>query len=177
LAGPGISLMSRPKGSMNVALSALYIEGKKRCTRCKKVKSHDEFVKNGTKSHTIDGLTGRCKECQREVKTQWDRDHPDSKRKQRQDWRMRYPDHVRRKSVEYAATRRARKLGQFIEEVDRDVVYEMHGGMCGICERFIIGKFHVDHVIPLSKGGMHGYVNVQPAHPLCNFKKRDQQYR
>ena len=47
----------------------------------------------------------------------------------------------------------------------------MHGGMCGICEEFIQGKFHVDHVIPLSKGGLHCYANVQPAHPNCNRKK------
>lgn len=31
--------------------------------------------------------------------------------------------------------------------------------------------FHVDHVVPLSKGGMHGYTNVQPAHPRCNMRK------
>lgn len=73
----------------------------------------------------------------------------------------------------HKATRKARKLNQFIEPVDRRIVYEMHGGMCGICKEFIEGDFHVDHVIPLSKGGMHGYVNVQPAHPLCNWKKND----
>lgn len=71
----------------------------------------------------------------------------------------------------HAATRKARKLGQLIEEVDPRIVYQMHGGMCGICKEFIEGDFHVDHVIPLSKGGMHGYVNVQPAHPKCNFSK------
>ncbi len=71
----------------------------------------------------------------------------------------------------YLARRRARKLDQFIEDVDPTVVYQMHGGMCGICKEFIDGKFHVDHVIPLSKGGMHGYVNVQPAHPTCNMRK------
>lgn len=60
---------------------------------------------------------------------------------------------------------------QFIERVDRDIVYKMHGGCCGICHEFIGGDFHVDHVVPLSKGGKHGYVNVQPAHPLCNNRK------
>jgi 5-methylcytosine-specific restriction endonuclease McrA len=70
-----------------------------------------------------------------------------------------------------AHRRRARQLGQFVENVDRQAVFEMHGGMCGICEEFIQGKFHVDHVIPLSKGGLHCYANVQPAHPNCNRKK------
>ena len=71
----------------------------------------------------------------------------------------------------HSQTRRARRLDQFIENVDPAVVYEMHGGRCGICEGFIAGDFHVDHVIPLSKGGMHGYVNVQPTHPICNLSK------
>ncbi len=84
-----------------------------------------------------------------------------------------------------AYSRNARKLNQFIEDVDRDVLYEMHGGMCGICKRFIDRDsleareyqeknrhfFQIDHVIPLAKGGMHGYINTQPAHPRCNLKK------
>lgn len=60
---------------------------------------------------------------------------------------------------------------QFIEPVDRDVVYKMHGGRCGICHEFVGGEFQVDHVVPLSRGGQHGYVNVQPAHPICNQRK------
>lgn len=71
----------------------------------------------------------------------------------------------------WESARRARKLNQFIENVDPSVVYEIHGGMCGVCKEFIDGDFHVDHVIPLIKGGMHGYINVQPAHPKCNLKK------
>jgi 5-methylcytosine-specific restriction endonuclease McrA len=47
----------------------------------------------------------------------------------------------------------------------------MHGGMCGICKDFIVGKFHVDHVIPLSRGGEHSYANAQLAHPTCNLEK------
>lgn len=67
--------------------------------------------------------------------------------------------------------RRALKLKQFIEDIDPQIVYTMHGGMCGICKQFIEGEFHVDHVTSLSKGGMHGYINVQPAHPKCNLSK------
>lgn len=34
-------------------------------------------------------------------------------------------------------------------------------------------NFHVDHVIPLIRGGRHNYENVQTAHPYCNIAKRD----
>lgn len=165
--------MGRPKGSMNVALVDLYVIGKKRCTSCKKIKTHDEFVKNGTKSHTIDGLTGCCKECQRDAKAQWDREHPGSKSIHRQAWRERNHDHVQLKSVEYAATRRARQLGQFVEEIDRDVVWNSDNGKCGICEKYIGDHKHfdIDHIVPLSRGGEHSYANVQVAHPKCNKRK------
>lgn len=78
-----------------------------------------------------------------------------------------YPENA----VKHVQTRRARILNQFIEDVDPQILYQMHGGMCGICKEFISDKFHIDHIIPLSKGGMHGYVNAQPAHPKCNMSK------
>lgn len=74
--------------------------------------------------------------------------------------------------IQRTERRRARKLDHFLEDIDRDVVYTMHGGMCGICKQFVSqDEFEVDHVIPLAAGGMHGYINVQPAHPFCNRSK------
>jgi 5-methylcytosine-specific restriction endonuclease McrA len=32
-------------------------------------------------------------------------------------------------------------------------------------------NFHVDHIVPICKGGEHTYANVQPAHPICNISK------
>jgi 5-methylcytosine-specific restriction endonuclease McrA len=69
------------------------------------------------------------------------------------------------------ATRRARRARAFVEHVDPYTVYTMHGGRCGICGDFITGAFHVDHVVPLSRGGLHCYANAQPAHPVCNARK------
>jgi 5-methylcytosine-specific restriction endonuclease McrA len=76
---------------------------------------------------------------------------------------------LKRKNV---ATRRARKRKQFVEHVDPRIVYQMHGGCCGICKEFVAeGDFQVDHVIPIARGGLHGYVNAQPSHALCNKRK------
>ncbi len=105
--------------------------------------------------------------------------------KAKRKWATNNPEKARADNHRSSNTRRAREHNAFIEQVERDTVYEMHGGMCGICEQFIdknapealerIAKgeawFHVDHVIPLSKEGLHCYANVQPAHPSCNRRK------
>jgi 5-methylcytosine-specific restriction endonuclease McrA len=32
---------------------------------------------------------------------------------------------------------------------------------------------HIDHIVPLSRGGLHCYANVQVAHSRCNLRKRN----
>jgi hypothetical protein len=36
---------------------------------------------------------------------------------------------------------------------------------------------HLDHIVPVSVGGEHGWGNLQPAHPRCNAKKGNGQVR
>ena len=62
----------------------------------------------------------------------------------------------------------------FVEEVYPLVVLERDDGICGICGEDVDPfDFHVDHIIPLSRGGEHSYANTQPAHPFCNLSKND----
>lgn len=69
-------------------------------------------------------------------------------------------------------SRRAQKRNQFVEKVDPQEVYERHQGMCGICGDPVDRDcFHIDHIVPLARGGEHSYSNCQPAHPLCNYRK------
>jgi len=68
--------------------------------------------------------------------------------------------------------RRAQKRNSFVEDVHPLVVLELDDGICGICNEDVDPfDFHVDHVIPLSLGGEHGYANVQVSHPKCNLSK------
>lgn len=111
------------------------------------------------------------------------------------DYRMRFPDHARSwkdshpervrlhtqranarrdKEVAHAngAARRARKAQAFVERVFRSVLWKQHHGLCGICHTPVpIELMHVDHVVPLARGGAHSYANTQPAHPRCNLRK------
>lgn len=83
-------------------------------------------------------------------------------------WRAANPDKVRN----YRAARRAREMEAFVEVVDRAVVWERDGGICHICkEAADVSAWHLDHVIPLTKGGLHSYANTAVSHPSCNQSK------
>lgn len=91
--------------------------------------------------------------------------------------RVRYatnPEHAKRR-VSHNLKRRALVAGAFVEFVDALTVFRRDQGICGICRQPVDpkSKWHVDHVLPLSKGGAHSYVNVQLAHARCNVSKRD----
>jgi 5-methylcytosine-specific restriction endonuclease McrA len=59
-----------------------------------------------------------------------------------------------------------------VEAVDALTVLERDDGVCGICgEDIDPTDFHVDHILPLARGGPHVYSNVQIAHPECNIRK------
>ena len=44
------------------------------------------------------------------------------------------------------------------------------GGKCGICGK-PFNEFHIDHIIPLSRGGSNTIGNLQLTHSTCNLKK------
>jgi len=88
-------------------------------------------------------------------------------------YRSNNPDKMRALGRKNAVARRARKLDQFVEVVDPRVVFEQAKGLCGICMMPVDPKssWEVDHIIPLAKGGVHSYDNVQLAHRSCNRRK------
>ena len=82
-------------------------------------------------------------------------------------YKKKYPS----KYSSYRANRRAKNRKAFVENIDRDIVWKRDKGLCGICGRDVKGKWHLDHIIPISKGGLHSYNNVQVSHPRCNLQK------
>ena len=80
--------------------------------------------------------------------------------------------------------RRANKFNNGFEFYKESQVLDMYGSDCHIClnpidllaprQPGIKGweyGLHIDHVIPLSKGGPDTLGNVRPAHGSCNVKK------
>jgi 5-methylcytosine-specific restriction endonuclease McrA len=94
-----------------------------------------------------------CESCSRDYRRLYQKQHPEVTRK-------------------IQTNRRARKLNVFVEYIDPAVVYQRDEGMCYLCglpaER---DNWHLEHKVPISKGGPHSYDNVGVSHPDCNFRK------
>ena len=83
-----------------------------------------------------------------------------------------YYENHRSESAEKDARRRARVNAAFVEYVSRDLVYKRDGGRCHVCGRKVRkNRWHMDHIIPLARGGEHSYRNVAVACPKCNLSK------
>lgn len=65
------------------------------------------------------------------------------------------------------------------ERIDRELIGERDGWICGICNEPVDPLLNwpesnsqsLDHVIPLSKGGLHRTTNVRISHLGCNVKR------
>lgn len=66
------------------------------------------------------------------------------------------------------------KGASIVEKFTKQQVWEEDEGMCGICgDPADKNNWHLDHIIPLSRGGQHTRENVQVSHPFCNLSKKD----
>ena len=162
----------------------LLIHGKFRCAKCQTYKDPDAYHKDSTRPH---GIYIHCKDCQAErARERYQRQRDEiiarTKRYNRANpsitaaamQRYRGTPKGAEKARKNASAYRARQAEQFVEHIEPSVVLENSNGTCGICgEPIDPNNFHVDHIIPLNRGGLHAYTNTQAAHPSCNTSKKD----
>jgi len=98
----------------------------------------------------------------------------------------RYSKENPQKRSMWKRNRRARKLAVDSDKYLESDILHIYGIECHICQETIdlsaprqVGTtgwekgLHLDHVIPLAKGGSDTVDNVRPAHGICNVKKND----
>jgi 5-methylcytosine-specific restriction endonuclease McrA len=82
-------------------------------------------------------------------------------------------DILRPKKRFYQSRRHARKLNaagsHTLEQVSE--LFKKQKGKCLNCRISIKIRYHVDHIMPLSKGGSNYISNIQLLCPRCNIKK------
>lgn len=102
------------------------------------------------------------------------------------DWRARVGDQDRRRQRDRMKTRRRRAKARDpqADDIYINVVGDRDGWRCGIpgCRRRAIDPARpyphprsasIDHIEPLSRGGLHVYANVRIAHLQCNVARRN----
>lgn len=83
------------------------------------------------------------------------------------------PD-LKNRAISRVANREALKRSPDSDKVDRSIVFDRDNGTCYLCESQVDpDDWHMDHVVPISKGGPHTYDNVRVTHPNCNLRKSD----
>lgn len=171
-------------GHSNRPRIKLPVDGRLGCSKCGETKPIDEFNRDGGRPSGYDAWCRACGSAKhraynvanREKRTARARIYraanpAPAKAANRRYWSS--PQGLAKARL-HASARRARLRDQFVEHVDAFAVYERDEGICGICgDPVPRDEFHVDHVIPLVRGGEHSYSNVQVAHPSCNSSKKD----
>ena len=98
----------------------------------------------------------------------WREANPDKVRELSRAWREKNPELTRW----YSKQKKMRRRAVAVEHVESLVVLELADGVCGICGKDVDPlDYHVDHIVPITRGGEHSYANTQPAHPACNQRK------
>lgn len=86
-------------------------------------------------------------------------------------WKEAHP----RKGTEYTMSYNARKRGVTVEDVDYTAILERDGMHCYICEQSILEHHRIafDHVIPITRDGIHAASNIKVTHLVCNSRKHN----
>ena len=166
-------------------MNGTMFENLKRCTRCRELKSLDQFSKHYY-----------CKQCMHEYyierKARLGRQFLDSNKESvarwaegnreqyletckraSKKWKENNTDHNAALKLYYNQIRRARLAQVQVDtSITIEALFNRDEGVCQIClEACLRQEASIDHVIPLRVGGDHVWENVQLAHLICNFKK------
>ena len=107
-----------------------------------------------------------CKPCANAASKAWSLANPESQMARSKKWKQENPGKVNANS----AKRRATQLAQTPEEANITLIQALYTRAAWLRETFGV-DIHVDHRIPLSKGGEHTIENLQLLPAYLNLSK------
>jgi hypothetical protein len=196
----------------------------KTCTKCRQIKSLDNFSRHNGRKSAKSGYRATCKQCQvadnrsyrsrnrekvnqakrkyseanKEQKSESDKKYREANKKKiakrNKTWRTNNYEHTREKSLEWrtrnkkrkaitdkawaqnnkenvrniSMRRRARLAENGIFSVTKKDIVNLLNKGCSYCGR---PAEHVDHIVPIVRGGTHSIGNLTGACASCNLSK------
>jgi len=137
------------------------------------IKNGDTRYKTGKpcpRGHYADRMTssGSCVDCVREDQRQRASENEevrDAQKIYRKKNAERYRSHVRNRRA------KAKGLNSSHSQKDIDAIWDKQLGRCAYCRIRLSEGYHVDHIMPLSKGGSNSRRNLQLTCQGCNGRK------
>ena len=73
-----------------------------------------------------------------------------------------------------SAAHKLKRKGMPRREILRAYIIARDDSRCHLCGKKVKpDEIHLDHLVPLSRGGTHDESNIRVAHAFCNLSKRD----
>lgn len=149
-----------------------------RCRACASANSRKYYLKNGAKAREQHRAWRKANpERVRDTNRAWRQANVDRARAYSRKWQLANPDKYkasrskwnqanRDKHREEVARRRALERSAPIEI---ELIRELLGSPCAYCGS--LEYIEIDHIVPLSRGGLHEPENLAPACRSCNRSK------
>jgi 5-methylcytosine-specific restriction endonuclease McrA len=133
------------------------------CTQCQREKSRQWMRQRRLKNP----------ERAREIDRIWAANNPDKLLAKERKRRLNHPDKTKLRGIQASAIRRSRKrmaTGSFTVK-DINEILKAQKGRCAYCRKKLSRSYHVDHIVPLARGGTNERRNIQVTCKKCNLAK------
>jgi 5-methylcytosine-specific restriction endonuclease McrA len=134
----------------------------KTCTVCKELKSADLF---STDKKQKDGKHYACKVCCQLRSQKWRQANKEKHRQTNRAWEQSNPQKVKA----FKSKRKALVRNASVHKITNAEILKLYSSPCFYCG--LNGIMHIDHVVPISRGGNHSIGNLVAACQLCNLSK------
>jgi 5-methylcytosine-specific restriction endonuclease McrA len=153
----------------------------KTCKKCQKEKTFDNFYKSPKGAL---GLQSYCIPCHKEKTYEWIKNNPEKykaiNKKNGSKWAKNNPEKNREKVNQWAKDNPEKVSNKYHKRkatlnknesfyVSDDFMKNLYKSNCINCNNS--ENIEADHIIPISRGGIHGESNLQPLCKSCNTSK------